>query len=114
MLNPIAVDTPAGERVGIGRQAIEVLLGWAIAFPVMLLANARIMAFAMVVAIGIGHLLSACHLGDRRRHMRRWEHFRDTLISAPIACLVVWFFPSNQAIFQGIRPLSTLLHRLGY
>lgn len=114
MTNPAVVDIPDEARVSIGRQAVEVFLGWAVAFPVMLLANAPIMAFAMLSAIGIGHLISALHLGDRRRHMRRWEHFRDTLISVPIMCLILWFFPSNQAIFQGIRPLSTLLHRLGY
>ena len=71
LTNPAVVDIPDEARVSIGRQAVEVFLGWAVAFPVMLLANAPIMAFAMLSAIGIGRPSPASHLGDRRRHMRR-------------------------------------------
>lgn len=114
MTNSAAVDIPDEARVSVGRQAIEVFLAMGIALPLMVLCNARLLAFLIVFVQNTVGLLGLFAMGHRMPAQRRWERFQHVLFGASIAVVWFMFFPADQPLMQGIRPLSTLLSRLGH
>ena len=114
MTNPAVVDIPDEARVSIGRQAVETLLALTLVVPIMVLCNARLLAFIVVLVQNAVSLLVMLAMRRHAPSQRKWQRLQQVLFGASFAVVALMFFPADQPLLQGIRPLSTLLHRLGY